>query len=64
METLHLTRDEKAALLNFFYDHLRHEKEAYEAAMNDPALRHLIPSWTIHLEHLDTIKAKLHGFKK
>ena len=64
METLALTKEEKAALLNFLCDHLPHEIEACNAAKDDPVLRYTLPGWKAHLERLDTIKAKLHGFKK
>lgn len=64
METLTLSKDEKAALLQFIIDHIQDEKDGYAAAKEDKFAAHILDPWKTHIEHLDTIKAKLHGFKK
>ena len=64
METLTLTKDEKAALLQFLCDHMQDERDGYNAAKADHFADHILNPWKSHIEHLDTIKAKLHGFKK
>ncbi len=64
METLTLTKDEKAALLKFLCDHIEHERDGYNAAKATGLSAHILPPWKAHIDRLADVKAKLQGIKR
>ena len=63
MEPLNLTKDEKAALLQFLCDHMQDERDGYNAAKADGFAAHILNPWKAHIDRLADVKAKLQGIK-